>query len=64
MSDRIKDPRTWTMIIGLVNLIMIYLGATEQLNMIVNAAIVLVAFLLFGVEPVVNAIKVARAKSK
>jgi len=61
MTDRLKDPRTTMMFTGLINMLLTYLKVDPQAGLIVNGAIVLVAFLLFGVEPVVNAVKAARA---
>jgi len=61
MTDRLKDPRTTMMFTGLVNMLLLYLKVDSQAALIVNGAIVLIAFLLFGVEPVVNAVKAARA---
>ena len=61
MTDRLKDPRSTMMFTGLVNMLLLYLKVDPQAALIVNGAIVLIAFLLFGVEPVVNAVKAARA---
>ena len=62
MTDRLKDPRTWTMFTALLNALLLYLKIDPQASLIVNGAIALIAFLLFGVEPVVNAVKAARVK--
>ena len=61
MTDRLKDPRSTMMFTGLVNMLLLYLKVDPQAALIVNGAIVLIAFLLFGIEPVVNAVKAARA---
>lgn len=61
MSERLKDPRTWTMLTALLNTLLSYLKVDPQAMLIANGAIALVAFLLFGVEPVVNAMR-ARAR--
>jgi hypothetical protein len=49
------------MFTALLNALLAYLKVDPQASLIVNGAIALIAFLLFGVEPVVNAIKAARA---
>lgn len=59
---RLKDARTWSIIISLVNAVMAYLAATQQVTLIVNIAVMLVAFVLFGVEPVIRAIRARRSK--
>lgn len=62
MTDRLKDPRTTMMFTGLINMLLLYLKVDPQATLIVNGAIVLIAFLLFGVEPVVNAIRSRAAR--
>ena len=60
MSDRIKDPRTWTMLTALLNALLAYLKVDPQATLIVNGAIALIAFLLFGVEPILSAVRRVR----
>lgn len=62
MTDRLKDPRTTMMFTGLINMLLLYLKVDPQATLIVNGAIVLLAFLAFGVEPVVNAIRSRAAR--
>lgn len=49
---RFKDARTWAMITSLGNAAMVYLKVEQQVMLIVDGSIALVAFLLFGVESV------------
>ena len=46
---RLKDARTWAGLIGVVNLVLSYVGAAPQVTQIVNAVVVLAAFVLFGI---------------
>ena len=57
MTDRLKDPRTWTMLTALLNALLAYLRVDPQAALIVNGAIALIAFLLFGVAPLNNALR-------
>jgi len=47
--DRLKDARTWTMLVAIVNGLMVYFNVDTNLVVLVDAAIALIAFLLFGV---------------
>lgn len=60
MTERLKDPRTWTIITAIINTALAYFKLDQQLVLIANSVIALVAFLLFGVEPVANYIKARR----
>lgn len=52
MIERLKDARTWTIITTLANALMAYFKLDSQLIFIGNGVVGLIAFLLFGVEPV------------
>ena len=58
---RLKDARTWTMLTSLANAAMVYFGVDSQVIIIADGALALVAFLLFGVEPIVTVIRRLKA---
>ncbi len=54
---RLKDARTWSILVSIANALLLYFNVDSQLSLVVNLIIAAIAFVLFGVEPVLRAIR-------
>jgi len=54
---RLKDARTWSILISIANALLLYFKVDSQLSLVANLVIAVLAFVLFGVEPVLRALR-------
>jgi len=54
---RLKDARTWSILVSVTNALLLYFKVDSQLSMVANLVIAALAFVLFGVEIAVNSLR-------